>query len=306
MSTRLNRHVGIALFLALAALLLHSRFASAEPITVTDDLGRSLRIEMPPQRIVSLAPGLTEILFSLGLGDRIVGVTDYCNYPPEALRKSKIGGLNPNIEAILALRPDLVVGVAGLFQQENLIRFERFHISYFVADPESVEKIFHTILILGKMTGALPTAEESVRQLRDRLERIRRSVHSEIPPRLLYVVDAEPIISVGINSYLNDLIRDAGAVNITGRIKKSYPIVSMEFVIREDPQVIILATDADLQLTESQRRRWTRWNTLSAVREGKIYKVNRDLLNRPGPRIVDGLEELAALLHPSAVNGLGR
>lgn len=287
------------IFLAPHPYLLTPKSANAEPVTVTDDLGRDVRFMKPPERIVSLAPGLTEILFSLGLDDRIVGVTDYCNYPPEALSKTRVGGLNANIERILALQPDLVVGVAGLYQQENLTRFERFHIPYFVVDPSSLEKIFGTILVFGKITDAKENAVESVRQLRARLEGVRQSVRSLPPARLLYVVDKEPLISVGKGSYLADLIREAGGINIAGGLEKAYPMLSMEYVIQQDPQVIILAMDADRTLSDQEKRYWDRWSSLSAVRDGKIYKVDRDLLNRPGPRILDGLEELARLLHPS-------
>jgi len=280
------------------ALLPTPLFANAEPITVTDDLGRNVRFMKSPERIVSLAPGLTEVLFSLGLDNRIVGVTDYCNYPPEALSKTRVGGLNANIERILALHPDLVVGVAGLYQQENLTRFERFHIPYFVVDPSSLEKIFGTILVFGKIADVKKTAVERVRQLRARLDGVRQRVRSLPPVRLLYVVDKEPLISVGKGSYLGDLIREAGGINIAGGLEKAYPILSMEYVIQQDPQVIILAMDADRTLSDQERRYWDRWSSLSAVRYGKIYKVDRDLLNRPGPRIIDGLEEMARLLHP--------
>ena len=281
------------------ALLLTPLSANAEPITVTDDLGRNVRFLKPPERIVSLAPGLTEILFSLGLDDRIVGVTDYCNYPQKALSKTRVGGLNANIESILALHPDLVVGVAGLYQQENLTRFERFNIPFFVVDPSSVEKIFGTILVFGKIADVNETAVERVRQLRAREDRVRQSVRSLPPARLLYVVDKEPLISVGKGSYLADLIRESGGVNIAGGLEKAYPILSMEYVIQQDPQVIVLAMDADRTLSDQEKRYWDRWSSLSAVRDGKIYKVDRDLLNRPGPRIMDGLEELARLLHPT-------
>lgn len=273
--------------------------AIAEPISVTDDLGRVVRFSTPPGRIVSMAPALTEILFSLGLDEKIVGVTDYCNYPPEALSKTRIGGLNANIERILALRPDLVVGVAGLYQQENLTRFDRFHIPYFIVDPASIDKIFETYLTLGVVTGVQQTAREKVRQLQNRLDRVRNAVKPYPPTRLLYVVDKEPLISVGNGSYLSDLIRDAGGLNIAGRVEKPYPVLSLEYVIQQDPQVIILATDADRRLTDQDRRFWARWSSVSAVRDGKIYKVDRDLLNRPGPRVMDGLEELAQLLHPA-------
>ena len=118
----------------------------AEPITVIDDLGRSVQFAKPPLRIISLAPGLTEILFSLGLDQRIVAVTDYCNYPEAALMKPRVGGMNPNLERILSLHPDLVVGVAGLYQSEILARLERFHIPYVVVDSSSMEKVFRNIL----------------------------------------------------------------------------------------------------------------------------------------------------------------
>ena len=281
------------------SLLLPYSAVQAEPITVTDDLGRNVRFLKTPERIISLAPGLTEILFSLGLGDRIVGVTDYCNYPPEALSKPRVGGLNANIERILALQPDLVVGVSGLYQQENLTRFERFHIPYFVVDPSSLEKIFATVLIFGKIADVNETAIEKVRELRAREDRIRQSVRSLPPARLLYVVDKEPLISVGRGSYLADLIREAGGINIAGKLEKAYPMVSMEYVIQQDPEVIVLAMDGDRTLSDQEKRYWDRWSSLSAVRNGRIYKVDRDLLNRPGPRIMDGLEELARLLHPT-------
>ena len=285
--------------LTFCALLVTPLSANAVPITVTDDLGRDVRFLKPPERIVSLAPGLTEILFSLGLDNRIVGVTDYCNYPQEALSKTRVGGLNANIEKILALHPDLVVGVAGLYQQENLTRFERFHIPYFVVDPASLEKIFETILVFGKIEGVNSTAADTVRQLRIRLDRVRQGVRPLPPTRLLYVVDKEPLISVGKGSYLADLIREAGGINIAGGLEKAYPMLSMEYVIQQNPQVIILAMDADRTLSDQEKRYWDRWSSLSAVRDGKIYKVDRDRLNRPGPRVMDGLEELARLLHPT-------
>jgi cobalamin transport system substrate-binding protein len=292
--------MAVILLLTPNALPLTLPSAHAEPMTVTDDLGRSVQIARAPQRIISLAPGLTEILFSLGLDQRIVGVTDYCNYPPEALKKTRVGGLNANIESILALHPDLVVGVAGLYQQENLARLERFHIPYIVVNPSSMEKIFETILFLGRIAHVEETASARVRQLRQRLDSIRQTVRSTPPPRVLYVVDEEPMISVGKGSYLNDLIQDAGAINITEGLDKAYPLVSMEYVIQKDPQVIVLAMDADQVLSDRQKQYWSRWTILTAVRDGRIYKVNRDLLNRPGPRMLDGLEELARLLHPAA------
>jgi iron complex transport system substrate-binding protein len=297
---RLKFNIAVLFLLTLYSSLLTIPSTNTEPITVTDDLGHSVRFTTPPQRIISLAPALTEMLFSLGLDDRIVGVTDYCNYPPAAMTKPRVGGLNPNLEKIISLHPDLIVAVAGIYQNQSLARFEQFHVPYFTVDPSSIEKIFETIFVLGKITGTEETAAEEVRQLRNRLNAVQQKDFAESRPRLLYVVDEEPLISVGKGSYLDDLIRAAGGVNITGGLEKAYPVVSMEYVIQQDPQVIILAMDADQILTDQEKQHWSRWSSLSAVRDGKIYKVNRDLLNRPGPRILDGIEELARLIHPAA------
>jgi len=296
----------VLIFLLPGFFLLTPSTVHAVPVTVTDDLGHTVRFGAPPQRIVSLAPALTEILFSLGLDDRIVGVTDFCNYPAAALTKPRVGGLNPNLEKIISLHPDLIVGVAGIYQNQSLARFEQFHLPSFSVDPASVEKIFRTILVLGKITGTEEAAAEEVRRLRKRLSAVQDTIHADSRPRVLYVVDEEPLISVGKGSYLDDLIREAGGVNITGVLKKAYPVVSMEYVIRQNPEVIVLAMDADQVLTDRQRQHWSRWSSLAAVRNGRIYKVRRDLLNRPGPRIIDGIEELAALLHPDANLGTER
>jgi iron complex transport system substrate-binding protein len=297
-------------FIILVFLFLLTPYASpltpfpvhALPVTVTDDLGHSVRFTTPPQRIISLAPALTEMLFSLGLDDRIVGVTDYCNYPAAAVTKPRVGGLNPNLEKIISLHPDLIVAVAGIYQNQSFTRFEQFHVPYFTVDPSSIEKIFEAILVLGKITGTEETAAEEVGKLRHRLNAVQQKVLAGSRPRLLYVVDEEPLISVGKGSYLDDLIREAGGVNITGGLEKAYPIVSMEYVIQQDPQVIILAMDADQVLSDQERQHWSRWSSLSAVRNGNIYKVSRDLLNRPGPRVLEGVEELARLLHPADGN----
>lgn len=272
---------------------------TSNAFTITDDTGQALEITSPPTRIVSLAPGLTEILYFLGLGDRIVGVTDYCDFPPPALAKPKVGGLHADIETILTLQPDLVIGGTGLYQEQNIARFKRFHIPYFLVDPSSTDKVFEIIRRLGVIAGVEETSEEKIIELRRRLEHVRRRVSAEPKPRLLYVVGKEPLISVGGGSFINDLIRDAGGVNIAGDLSKDYPLLTMEYVIRRDPQVIILAADADRNLADVDTPYWDRWSSLSAVRDGRIFKVHGNWLNRPGPRMIEGVEELAGLLHPT-------
>ncbi|HEX9756886.1 MAG TPA: cobalamin-binding protein [Nitrospiria bacterium] len=265
----------------------------------TDDLGREVKMDVSPKRIISLAPGVTEILFYLDLDNLVIGVSDFCDFPAGALKKEKVGSLKANLEKILSLQPDFIVGTAGVYQEENMVRFKQFGIPFFLFEPSSLEDIFSMIETLGDIGGVREIATQKVQMLRFRLRGLREKVSPFSRPRVLYVVDRTPLFSVGNKSFLNDLIFEAGGVNITGDIPKAYPLVSMEFVIQRDPEILILGTDPDQPLTKEQIQYWSRWSSISAVREGKIYKVNRDLLSRPGPRIIDGIEELAGVLHPS-------
>ena len=293
------------IFFVLLASIFHSPFPipTSYAFSLTDDNGHVLEISAPPRRIISLAPGITEILFDLGLGERVVGITDYCNYPPEALAKPRVGGLQPNLEKIISLKPDLILGSTGLYQAQNTVQFTRFNIPYFLVDAPTLENIFGAILRIGTISGIEMKALEKVRILRQRRDIVRRAAAEAAHPRVLYVVDREPLISVGQGSYINELVADAGGINIASDLQKAYPVISMEYVIQRDPQVIILAMDADQDLTPAQKEYWGRWPILSAVRDGRIYKVQRDRINRPGPRVIDGLEELAGLLHPNRPGG---
>jgi len=264
----------------------------------TDDLGRVIELHTAPMRIISLAPGITEILFSLGLGDRVVGVTDFCNYPEEALTKRSVGGLNSNLEVILSLRPDLVIGTAGVYQEEKIIQFDRLQIPFFILDPTSLPKVLEMIQVISTMAGVPSQGLHLAEALNRRWKTLKENVKRYPLPRVLYVVDKNPLFSVGKKSFLNDLIKEAGGENITRDLDSAYPLVSMEFVLQKDPEVIILPLDKGQTLTPQGKRYWVRWATLSAVRKDRIYAVNRDLLSRPGPRVIEGLEQLARLLHP--------
>jgi len=278
---------------------IHLLSGTAFGISFKDDLGRIVKIDVPPQRIISLSPGITEILFFLDLGDRVVGVTNFCDYPPAVSSKPSVGGLKANIEVVLSLKPDLVLGGDGVYQKDNMSMFQRFGIPFALFKSSSIEEVFSMIQSIGLISRVGVEAKEKIQSLREKLQSFRKAIESRKRSRLLYVVQREPLISVGKASFLNDLIRDAGGINITEKFTKDYPIVSMEFVIQADPQIIILAMDGDQALTDQQKRYWGRWSSLSAVQNGRIYKVNRDLLNRPGPRILEGLANLADQIHPN-------
>lgn len=281
--------------LVLLLLLAHGTAATAEPLSVRDDLGRTLRFNAPPQRIVSLSPGVTEILFLLGLDHAVVGVSDFCNFPDAALSKPKVGGVNPNIEAIVALRPDLVLGTGGVGVRDTARRLEHFGIPFMGLESESVEAVLARIILLGDVTGRRDAAFTVVNRLRRRLDAVAASRSTTPPLRVLYLIDENPYLTIGPKSFLYDVIVKAGGQPFETGPNESYPRVGLEPIIRFDPQVIFFTGETE-EIPEERITAWHRWDRISAVKAGRLYAVPRDLVNRPGPRIVDAVEFFASKL----------
>ncbi len=294
------RHVGPAgqsFHLLLLGTFILAPLAAAEPLTIRDDLGQTLRFDQPPRRIVSLAPALTEILFALGLDDSIVGVSDFCNYPPVALTKPKVGGIAPNFEALVALKPDLVVTTGGVAMRETAKRLERFRIPLLSVEADSVESILTRITLLGQVTGRREAAGALVGDMRRRLAAIAANRPGAASPRVLYLVDDEPPITIGHKSFLYDVLIKAGGTPFETGPNESYPRVGMEAIVRFDPEVIFFAGDSDAGAT-AHAATWQRWNRIAAVHSGRMYAIPRDLINRPGPRMIEAIEFIASKLHP--------
>lgn len=265
---------------------------------VIDGVGRHVKIPAHPGRIISLAPSITEILFALGLQERVVGVTDFCDYPPEAKRKMKIGGMvNPSLEVITLLRPDLVLATTAGNRSETVVRLERLGIPVFVVNPKDLQGVFFSIEQIGQVTGRREGATLLVRRLRERVEQVTWRVAGLKRPRVLYVLWSDPLIVPGQETFLNDLIRRAGGESISTGTSIPYPLFSLEEVVARAPEVIIVSKGHG-QDDQTLLRRWKDLPTLPAVKAGRLYTIDGDLLNRPGPRIVDGLEVLARILHP--------
>ena len=263
-----------------------------------------------PQRIVSAAPAITETLFALGLGDQVVGVTQYCNFPPEAKKKPKIGGyLRPSVESILALRPDLVIterspsDLAGQMARMN------------VASLEVEFKTLPDILASIQKIAAAAGVPERGKTLRDSIsaqfERIRRRVKNSSRPKLMFIVGRTPgtltgLIAVGGKSYLNELIEIAGGANAFGDASTPYPKVTMEETLARDPDVIVdLANMGDrIGATDAQKRAvldlWRAYPTLKAAKQGRVFPVDSDIFVVPGPRIAEAADAFADMLHPEA------
>jgi len=263
-----------------------------------------------PQRIVSTAPSITELLFALGLGDRVVGVDRFSRYPAEALRKPKIGDYaNPNLETIAALRPDLVIiptNPVKLAERLGVLRLKVLEI-----DQENVTKLYDSFRVVGQVTGASAQATKLTAEVRAQLEAVRARAAPLKRTRMMFVVGRTPngldgLIVVGQGSYLNEIIALAGGENVFRDAVAAYPAVSLEEVLARNPDVIVDMGDIGdtVNLTEEHKREviglWDRLSSLAAVRQRRVYAVASDAYLVPGPRVVDAAEAFLEMLHPGA------
>jgi iron complex transport system substrate-binding protein len=279
-------------------LLLQDQTSAA---TFTDDLGRKIEMERAPQRIVSVAPSVTETLFALGLGDRVVGVSSYCEFPPEALKKEKVGGyINPSLEKIVALKPDLVIGIAEGDLKGFMDKVASLRIPVFITNPRNVSEVLASIQNVGKVTFSSPAAEKVTQAMKERIQAVQVRVQGRPHPRVLPVLNFDPLMTAGRGTFVDDLIRLAGGRNVAEKVQGKYPRVSVEEVFAQDPEVVILGSMKSQDAMAEGRQWWNQWKTISAVRRGRIYVLDADLIYRPSPRIVDGLEEMARAIHPEA------
>jgi iron complex transport system substrate-binding protein len=278
-----------------------NRASSPSRIEVKDETGRTVRIPQPVRRIVSLAPSVTETLFALGVGDRVVGDTDFCDYPPEAKQKKHIGGpVSPSIEAIAALHPDLVVATREINRPDSVHALEQLGIAVYATDPQSVEQVFTSTERLGELLGVGNEGRVLTANLRRRLREIDRRL-ADLPAKsVLMIVWLDPLMSVGRNTFLDDALRRAGAHSVIDS-PQSWPTIDLEQVVRLQPDYLIISNDnarqVQRELTELQER--PGWRQLEAVRNRRFVVVS-EAMSHPSPRLVDGIEQLARALYPYA------
>jgi len=279
--------------------------AAAQPVTaarfrdVVDEAGRKVRIPQPVLRVVSLAPSVTETVYALGVQDHLVGDTDFCDYPPEAQKKQKVGGaLNPSLEEIVALKPDLVLAAKRLNRLETVLALETLHIPAYTTDPETVEQIITSTLRLADILGVPGAGDLLANDLRRRLAGLRERLAKVAPSRVLFVVWDEPLISIGKGTFITDALRYAGAESVVDSTQ-SWPQISLEEIVRLQPDFLIFTQNhasggtVDVDALASRPG----WRGLQAVRE-KRFAVISEAVNRPAPRIVTAIEDLARQLHP--------
>jgi iron complex transport system substrate-binding protein len=273
------------------------------PTVITDQLGHTVTLETTtPQRIVSLAPSHTETLYALGLSDRLVAITDYCNYPPEAEEKPSIGGFStPNIEEVVAMDPDLVLATQ-IHEDKVIPQLEARGLTVVAVNPTTIDEVIEAITLVGKVTSAEKEAASLLADMKSRIKAVTDKT-GNLPeaqkPKVLYVVWHDPLMVAGSGTLHNELIKTAGGINVAGDLS-SYADISLEAVIAANPQVMIagvnMGTGEDLPyqfITNDERLGET-----DARQNGRVYTIDTDLVGRPGPRIVAALEQFAGFIHP--------
>ncbi|HLK86426.1 MAG TPA: helical backbone metal receptor [Candidatus Binataceae bacterium] len=257
------------------------------------------RAAAAPARIVSLAPSVTETLFALGEGGAVVGVSQYCDYPPAAVALPKVGTfLTPNVEAIAALRPDLVVGPSLSSSRREVRALEAMGFPTLTVDDTSLDGIEASIATIGARTGHQRAANDLLRGIRAQIDGVRARLRGARPRRVVMLVGHEPMVAVGRGTFLDDLLHLARAENIADVSQQNWPRLSLEYIMAMRPDVILdgaMGTDADIP-----RAFWARYPEIPAVREHRVFGYPQDPTLHPGPRVGQALELIARLIHPEA------
>jgi iron complex transport system substrate-binding protein len=272
---------------------------TAFPVTITDDASRTVTMKAAPQRIVSLAPANTEIAFALGLGDKVVGVTTYDDYPAEVTSIAKVGDFaSPNLEAIAAAKPDLVLATSGV-QADMVAKLEGLGATVMVVDPQNIAGVYADIARVGKVTGSSEKAEELTTSMKADVDAVRKAVAGKAPVTAFVEIGQNPLYTVGSGTLIDELVALAGGRNVV--TQPGYVGYSAEQLIAADPQVYLATKGSSSDPSAITSR--AGFGKLAAVKTGRIVILDDNLVSRPGPRFVLGLKQIAEGLHPDAFTG---
>ncbi len=273
---------------------------------VVDEVGRLVKVPEHPNRIISLSPSITEILFSLGLEERIVGVCDHSDFPSQALSKPKVGSyINPSVERTISLNPDLILATGAGNPREFVDRMESLGLSVYTVFPRDLDGILRSISHIAIVTGRERWGARIIGEMRRRKKRILQLTRGQNKPNVFFQIGTAPIITVGKGSFADDLISLAGGRNIAGGESVKYPRYSIEEILVKAPDVIIITSMDPRGDSQKLAEQWNRWETIPAVKQGRVFVIDSDLVDLPSPRIIDGLEVIAGILHPE-VEGILR
>ena len=298
-----NNKLVVLLALLIVFTASTSLLAQDFPITYTDDLGREIVIDKEVERIITLAPGMTEVIYALGLEDKLVAVSSACDYPEEAQEKEDVGRIDePNIEKIVSLEPDLVIA-ESVTKIESLERMTELGIKNIGFKPVSINDTINMIEDISLLTSAQKEGQELTAEMEEEYQRIKGLVENKLEnnerKRVFYEIWSEPLYTAGENTFIDSLIHDAGGYNIAREAEGSWPQFSTESLIAADPEVYISSehsTPEGLTLEELRERELFR--EVSAFKNDRLYLVDQDLVNRPSPRIIEGYKEFVRAIFP--------
>jgi iron complex transport system substrate-binding protein len=279
----------------LSILLVLSTAASASRV-IRDELGRDIAVSDHPHRLICLAPSITDTVYALGRGDDIVGITDYTKYPLEAKQKPSVGGvINPSLEKLVSLKPDLVLAIGDLNSSDLVRSIEHLGIPIFVIYPHGVEGIYRSIGSIGKAINQEAQASALVAHLQERERAVRQRVAGKKVPTVLFLVWTDPIITAGRGAFITELIDIAGGKSVSDDLPNEWPRVSFEAIIARQPEYLLLVRGSPASLETLQQQ--AAWRRLGAVKKGKAFYAD-DRIDFPSPLAFDALEDLAKQFHP--------
>ena len=268
------------------------------PVTVTDDSGHQVTLAKPAERVVSLAPANTEMAYAIGAGGKLVAGTSYDDYPAAAKKLPKIGDFaNPSVEKIVSFQPDLVLAAGGI-QASLRSKLENLGVKVFVVDPTTFDGVFADLTALGKLTGTSSHADPLVASMKQRAAAIEAKVANLSKPAVFVEIYSKPLMTAGTGTYIDNMVTLAGGRNIGDAAGANFPAFSEEVLFKDDPAVYIATTGS--MASPGQIAKRSGYSALRAVQDHRVYVLDQNLLDRPGPRLIDGLQQLAAAIHPEA------
>ena len=286
---------------ALMVIFLFNIPADGKDRLLIDEAGRKVKIPNPTKRIISLAPSITEILFALGLNEEIAAVTKFCDYPDAVFGKPRIGGfVNPDIEKIVSLKPDLIMGIRDGNPTETVDRLGHFGFPVYLIDPKGFNGVIATIKNIGDVVGRERESKRMIKELFEKRENVITLTRSLSRPRVFFQVGDVPLVTVGKGTLADDLIRLAGGRSISENEADSYPSYSIETVLGKAPEIIIMSSMPGKDHTHLAKR-WQNWKSIPAVKMNAIHVIDSNLVDRPTPRITEGLEALVSIIHPEVL-----
>ncbi len=272
----------------------------ASSLKLVDEVGREVNFNFPPKRIISLAPNITEILYGLGLDEEIVGVTIHCNFPQKVKEKPKVGSyINIDFERVVSLKPELIIATAAGNTKDMVERLEKLGFPTYVIFPKKIQDIMKSVLNIGHIVNREREAHLIVQTMQNRLKKILELTRGLSRPKVFLQIGEAPLVTVGKGSFGDDLINLSGGENIAGNEKQMYPRLGIEEILKRAPEVIIVSTMNPQGDYQKVFLEWSRWKTIPAVKNKRIHLMDSDLIDRPSPRIIDGLKIMAKILHPA-------